>query len=296
MPMKYLFAAMALLILMNACSGGEPEGALVADVIDTESSVDEPVETVEVQDDSQVIIETPEREEAVFEDDTADRLAQQQVAIIEEIIESPPKLQPGDKTSIVEQMYENYQQLESYQFKTPLAAWFIHGDKARMLPFDPIRYTNFQEGNNFFREVFIDEVLFDLRGRTATGYCAGVDEGVNRQCAALELYEVPLTLRFGEHIIKLPHQYVEERLGEVPDREEHDKYTVQGLLTTKVTFQDGVEYFFYAKAGLPVRIASAPLKRVIFDSLVINQVRPEDVTHRSKDEIPSEEAFYQPTY
>ena len=289
--MKYLFAAMALLILLTACSGN-PEGAIVAEVIDTDSSVEETVEEV----DSQVIIETPERDSAIFEDDTAERLAQEQAEIIEEAIATPLKLQPGDRTSIVEQMYETYQQLESYQFKTFRGSWYIRGDKARLLPFDPIRFNRVQEGKNFFREIFIDEILFDLRGRTATGYCAGIDGTANRQCAALELYEVPFTLNYGEHMITLPHVWVEERLGEVPDREEHNKYTVQGIQTIRVTFQDGTEYYFYPRAGLPLRVVKGIHDKVIFDRLVINQVRPEDVIHRAKEQIPPEEAFFRATY
>lgn len=279
--MRYAIALVAVaLLVLAACKA--PEAPPTPEVA---PSLPAPAEKIE---------EAPPA--APAEDDTAERLAEEQKEKIIEYLETPPKLEPRDRTTIVEQMWDIASKLESYQFKTLAGAWFVRGEKVKHVPFNAIRKTDVMAGGTKYREVFIDEVFFDREERTATGYCTGWDENVRKQCASLGILDIAFPLSYDELMIKLPEDWVKEYLGEVPTEEEYEKYYVKNVLTNKAVFKDGVQMFFNPRAGLPLQIILGPLDKVSFDDLVINQVRPEQVVHRSRSEIPPEEMFYQPKY
>ncbi len=277
-----ILVLMAFLVACTVAPAPKEPAAPAADV----APAPEPVKSME------------EERKPVLEDDTAARLAKEQEQKIIETLESPPKLPPRDRTTAVEQMWNTFTTLSSYQFKTPQGAYFVRGDKIKSVPFNAIVKHDFSQGSQFWRQIYIDEIILDRGAKTATGYCAGLSQDVNRQCANLQLHDVPFTLSYDEFATKLPEDWVKEYINQIPTHEEAEKYYLKSLLTTRVQFKDGTEMSFFPKAGLPVQIIpqGRNLDKIIFDDIVVNQVRPEDIAHRSKKDIPVEEQFYKPRY
>jgi hypothetical protein len=232
----------------------------------------------------------------VLEDDTAERLAREQAAKIAEELNTVTKAEPGDRVTFVEQMLEHYNNLDSYQFKTERGTFYARGDKVRVLLNDPVIKYNVVRGNTTYRQVYMDELIFDRDDKTATGYCAGITEAVNRYCAQLSLHDLDFPLAFSEHWTKMPDEWVREYSSQMSADEEYEKYYIDNRETARITFKDGTEMYFLEKGGVPMKIVKVPLTRVTYDSLVINSVRPEDVLHRSKLDIPAMESFYKPIY
>jgi hypothetical protein len=101
-----------------------------------------------------------------------------------------------------------------------------------------------------------------------------------------------------EQNIALPHDWLFQYLEEEPDSLEANKYYVKGRASTTARFNTDpiIELHIDPLTGLPMRVdtlkGSVLVKRVDFEKLSANSVRDVDVTHRSRDEIPSSEAFY----
>ena len=281
--MKKAFALSFLLFFLVAC-GQQPE----PEIPEPSSAV-----VVELQPEPE-----PEPEpEPVIETETAERLAEEQKEIIIETIEHPPKLEVRDRTTIAEQMWEIYQGLDSYQFKTETGDWFARGEKVRLLPFDAFRRTDVKgtDGESY-HEVFIDEIIFDREEKTATGYCTGDDDTTRRQCAAKGIFDIALVLDYTEFMIILPDDWVKAYLDVQPVDEDYAKYFIESRETFRVEYPDGVEMFFFPRAGLPLKVVKSAMESYRFDKVVINQVRPEDVIHRAREDIPAKEYFYNQNY
>lgn len=240
---------------------------------------------------------TPAEEEKIVmpQDDLAERLAQEQAERIADALENPPKLEPRDRETFVEQMWKAYSLLESYKFRNAQGSWYIRGEKVKFLPVSPLILYDVKRGEKTYRQVYLDELFFDVQEKTLTAYCFGFSESVNRQCAGLELYDLPFSLPYEQHMIKLPHDWVKEFMNKIPVNEEHEKYYVKNIETTRLKFEDGTEIYFFARAGLPLRIAKG-YDITNYEDVVNDQVRPEDVIHRSKKDIPAQETFYQTPY
>ncbi len=284
------FLALAVLLLIIACSPQQPVTTAPQEPVVAVATEPVPPVVADIREASE------EPEKAVLDTETAERLAQEQAEKARETLEHPPKLEPRDRTTIVEQLWQTFSELESYQFKTAYGAWFVRGDQVRYLPFKPISKTNFKQENNVFKEVYIDEVIFSAGSQTATGFCTGASEESNIHCEGLRLHDIPFTLAYTDFMIKLPSDWVKEYLNEAPVSEDAGKYYVKSVLTTRVQFKDGTDWYFNPKAGLPVQIIRGSLNKITFDDIVVNQVPPEKVIHRSRKDIPPEEPFYETNY
>jgi hypothetical protein len=281
--MKHILALIVLMIIAAGCVAEQQ-------AVPAEIPPAEPVPAA-------VPVPEPAAEERppAADDGTAERLAREQEERILETLEQPPKLAPRDRTTIVEQMWETYSALDSYQFRSAKGMWYVRGEKVRFLPVDAVMKSDVMLNNKMYRQVLLDELVFDTEERTLTGYCFGFEESVNNQCANLELHDIAFPLTYGEFMIKLPHEWAREYLTKTPIAEEHEKYYVKNIETIRVRFEDGTEMYFFARAGLPVKIVRGT-EITSYDGLVVNQVRPEDVIHRSKKDIPASEAFSRTPY
>jgi len=233
---------------------------------------------------------------AMPEDDLAERLAKEQEEKILESLETVPKVETRERTTIAEQMYQTYLNLDSHKFNTPEGLWMVRGDKAKLVPRTAIRLINVKAGEKTYRDVYIDEIIFDRDDKTAVGYCAGFDEDVNMQCAHFELYDIQFQLTYSTYMRKLSDDWLKEYLTKTPSNEEYEKYYIDNVETVRVHYPDNVEMYFNPRAGLPTLVVFGQLDRTKYDDLVINQVRPEDVIHRSKKDIPPEEQFKSTIY
>jgi len=294
--MKKLLAMLVLLTVLAACNQQQQLDKR-ADVPAAEPAAEPAVVVQEPE--PAVIVETPEEdaeEPPVLDDGTAERLAQEQADKIAESLETVPKATPSDRTTVVEQMYETYQGLKSYQFRTFEGTYFVRGEKVRMIPRNAIRMLKVTFNGKEYRDVYIDEITFDREEKIATGYCFGFEEDVNRQCAHFELHDIPFPLVYTAHMRKLPDEWVKEYLNKVPVNEEYEKYYVNDMETTRVYFPDGIQMFFNPRAGLPVWVLFPNDEKTVYEDIVINRARPEDVIHRSRKDIPQTELFTLPKY
>jgi hypothetical protein len=254
---------------------------------------------------AQPVQEVPPAEEAIAdepepssppEDDLAERLAQEQAEKIAEQLETPPKLEPRQRTTIGQQMWDIYSGIDSYQFKALTGAWFVRGEKVKYIPYKAIRLRDITIQGKLYRDAYADEIIFDRNDMTATAYCTGHDENIRQPCANLDITDKPFLLPYEPNMIKLPDNWLKEYKDKQPTLEEYEKYYVKNVLTTKAVYSDGVELYFFPKAGIPLQVVEGPLRKTVYDDIVVNQVRPEDVIHRSRSEIPEGELYFRQKY
>jgi hypothetical protein len=296
--MKQLIAAVVLALFLISCTA--PQASLPEQREDKKAMApaegELPAEEPEPAVDEQA--ESEEERRPSLKDDTADRLAAEQAAKIEESLGTVQKVEPRDRVTGIERMQETFKGIASYQFKTAKGKYFVRGEKVKFLPSDPVMKTNVKKGETLYRQVYLDEIILDVQEKIATGYCIGAEDDTSSQCAQLKLHDIAFPLPFDEYIIKLPQDWLLEYVDDVPVVEDHEKYYVKGLQTTLLKFKDGTELYFFPKAGLPVQVVPLgdALKKRSYEDLVVNQVNPEDVIHRSRADIPAYEAFYKPAY
>jgi hypothetical protein len=284
--------ALFVLILLFGC--GAPEVAEEKNEVPVEPSVSEPAaapaEPVPVRED--VVIERQQ----VLDDGTKEAVVRAEEKRIVEAIANPQPLPQRTRTTIVGQMLDTYNKIDSYQFKTSEGVYYVRGDKVRFLPRNALNLRNFMQGDQKYYEIFVDEIVFDRTDKTATGYCFGFDEKVRRDCEMLELFDKAFKLQYNETFKKMPDDWLKEYEKIAVGDEQEERYFLNSIETTRVAFKDGVQMYFFPLAGLPIKIVKGPLESIVFENLVINRVNPEDVIHRARDQISPNEVFYQLRY
>ncbi|MEM4247278.1 MAG: hypothetical protein QXR48_01785 [Candidatus Woesearchaeota archaeon] len=280
------FLALFTLLMLAACTAETPiEPALPQPAVQPEAV--EPV--AETQ-------EPEEHQAPVLEDDTAKRLAQEQAEKIAESLEHIQTFPTRERKTIVGEMADVYNTLDSYKFKTSKGTFYVRGNKVRVLLRTPIIKRGIMQGTTRYSEIVVDEVILDRFRKEATGYCFGITEETRNECGTLKIFDTAFNLSYDEVAEKMPDDWLKEYLNVPPVEEEHEKYFLNGIETIRVRFKDGVEMYFSPRAGLPIKVVKGPLDRYEYDNLVPNQVRPEDVIHRSREEIPATELFYKQIY
>jgi hypothetical protein len=281
------FLAFLVLLAMISCTVPQapPEAA--------PEPIAQPIEEAQEAPEELVAEEPPRAPPA---DGLAERLAQEQAEKIAKQLETVTKVEPRQRTTIGQQMWDVYSGIDSYQFKALTGAWFVRGEKVKFIPYNAIRLRDITIHGKLYRDAYADEIIFDREEKIATGYCTGNDENIRQPCANLDITDKPFPLPYEPNMIKLPDDWLKEYRERQPTLEEYEKYYVKNVLTTKAVYSDGVELYFFPKAGIPLQVVEGPLKKTVYDDIVINQVRPEDVIHRSRSEIPEGEIYYRPKY
>ncbi len=189
------------------------------------------------------------------------------------------------------------QDVESYEFYNDNGKISVRGDLFKISLNNPLRHLSDQEGANTPAQDVITTIYVDRNKKTATGYCEGFDTGLRRECESNDLLDIPRTLNFDEHNLKLPEDWLWELLEEEPQRVETDKYYVNSKKVIRALFvleENELDIYFAEKTGLPVRISTKenglPSQRD-FMNLNANSVKETDVTHRDLSEIPSSDYF-----
>jgi hypothetical protein len=279
--MKRLIALL-IVLLLSACGTPQPSEPAAAEPV-----VAEPV--VEAQ-------PVQEEQAPATEDDTAERLAEEQEQKIIEVISQPQNLTARERKTIAGEMFDIFNTLDSYKFKSLKGTFFVRGDKARILLRNPVTMRGVMQGTTRYSEVLIDEVILDRAKKEAVGYCFGETEQTRNECGALEIFDTAFNISYSDFYIKMPDDWLKEYLNVPAVDEEYEKYFVNSVETVRVKFKDGVEMFFFPRAGLPIKVVKSKLDSYEYDNLVPNQARPEDVIHRSRESIPATESFYKQIY
>lgn len=287
--MKYITITM-LLFFLAACAAqtktpAEKEDLQKQIVQDIVEVTEEPV--------SQPEISEPE-EVTVSEDVTTKVKETIPTETHEEEITSPA--QP--RTRLYDFLDKFAQTVTGYSFKYGLNTYFSRGTKYKVILGNAVSVKDVMFGEQKKSLFYYDTIYIDRGAKTAAAYCEGHKSTINQQCDSLELYDLALILPYDSYTIKLPEDWLFEYLDTEPTLVDRNKNYIKSRITTLVKLVNGdtIDLNIDEMIGLPVRVdvkkGNVLVKRYEYEDLVSNKVRDVDVIHRSKSEIPTEEAFY----
>jgi len=206
---------------------------------------------------------------------------------------------PAQTRTKMYQFLDTYaKRVNGYEFFIGSDKYSYKNDRFRVILSNAQQVSNVKFGELSKSVYYYDTIYVDRVSKTAFAYCEGHQSTVNRQCAELELYDLAYPLPYLEQNIALPHDWLFQYLEQEPNSLEANKYYVKGRASTTARFNTDpiIELHIDPLTGLPMRVdalkGSVLIKRIDFEKLSSNTVRDVDVTHRSKNEIPSSEAFY----
>jgi len=190
------------------------------------------------------------------------------------------------------------QKVDSYYFIYKKDEYSVKGDKFRIQLANPVTVKDVKFGDLKKSLFYYDTVYINRAEKTAYAYCEGHDSQVNKQCAQLEIYDLAYPVVYSEYNKPLPEDWLRTYLDQEPTQLVANKYYIGGRATT-TAFLEGtpeLELSFDPMTGLVIRADQKKGEQLIsrydYEKLAHNLVKEVDVNHRSKDEIPSTEAFY----
>jgi len=208
-------------------------------------------------------------------------------------IESPTEeIEPDIPTYQFIKKYENrglgYQYIYNHNQNK------IKGDRIRIKLELPKKIGQVTIKETYYPSFYIDTIYLNRKNNEALGYCEK-----DKYCFSKGLIDVPLRLNYADYKEKTPDEWLYEYAIKQPDLFEERKYYVEEKQTSRATYkteQGEIRIYYDINIGLPVRIEKQigeyPSTRMTYSDLTAGTVRDIDVIHRSKDEIPPEEAFY----
>lgn len=196
---------------------------------------------------------------------------------------------------------ETYQFVELYDKTKPgyqyvyITEWHrVKGNKVKIELNIPKKFRSILIEGKEYPIFYVDRIYLDRSKQEVIGYCEK-----DPTCFSEELLDVPLKLDYTEFKEKTPDEWLYEYGSQQPDLFEERKYYIKNQLTTRATYttETGeIRIYFDPKIGLPLRIekqiGNYPMEITEFFELTAGTVRDIDVIHRTRDEIPPEEAFY----
>jgi hypothetical protein len=188
--------------------------------------------------------------------------------------------------------------VKSYSFTHKNNDYFVKGTRYKIHLYTPIIVKNVKFGEMQKQLFYYDTVYVDRMAKTAITFCEGHKSSTNSQCYDLKLYDLAYPVPFKEYDIILPEDWLLSNVNNEPNQLEENKYYVKGRASVFVRFETdpALELSIDPGTGLIMQAdtkkGSQMLSRVEYTDLVSNLVRDVDVEHRSKEEIPTEEAFH----
>ncbi len=298
--MKYLPIILIAALFLAACGAPDSDTKELADKL-KEDAAHADKEQPETQEEVQAEPEqTPVEEVEVVEEKVEEKPAEQPKektaaeVIAEEETVSPPK----PRSKIYDFLDVFRKKVESYSFTYKRDSYSVRGKKFKIILSNAPTAKGVTFGEVEKNLFYYDTIYVDRAAKTAMAYCEGHTSLVNRQCADLELYDLALPVSFSDYNLLLPEDWLYNYLDKTPSEMDPNKYYIDGRVTSFVKFEGNpqVELNFDPGTGLVLRAdqkeGTALIARNDYEKLATNRVRDVDVIHRSKSEIPSEEAFY----
>lgn len=300
---KSVFIILAsLLLILAACGTNNSDSAAkeIADELKNQESQDITVESPEVEETVQETTPEPVQESTpspltgMSSIDVVDPSEIPIATNVEEDIVAPAQT----RTKMYQFLDTYAERVNGYEFFIGSNKYSYKNDKFRVILANAPQISNVKFGELSKSVYYYDTIYVDRVSKTAFAYCEGHLSTVNRQCAELELYDLAYPLPYLEQNIALPHDWLFQYVEEEPDSLEANKYYVKGRASTTARFNTDptIELHIDPLTGLPMRVdtlkGSVLVKRVDFEKLSSNSVRDVDVSHRTRSEIPSSEAFY----
>ncbi len=271
----------------------EHDGACCIDVNENGSCDDQEEPEAFEKVEEKIIEPTPEPVEAPAEEPAAPAEAPAETPA--ETPAEPKRELP--KTKLEELMEAYAQGVTSYSYRFNGNKWLIRGDKSRVKLADVLKLSSVQLNGKHYQLFYIDNVYLEAPNRKATGYCEGTHQEYGRQCASLEIRDIPYELSYADYQDKKPADWLFDYYLKEPLRIETTAYYVKGRQTTLIIWDDEgteVKMYFDNKIGLPLKVEltqGTATDLYSYDDLTANTVRDADVRHRNIGEIGSEEAF-----
>lgn len=302
--MKSLVLAVltTMLLVLAACGTDNSDSAAkeIAEELKNQEPQDITVESPEVEETVQEITPEPVQENnpspltGMSSIDVVDPSEIPIATNVEEDIVAPAQT----RTKMYQFLDTYAERVNGYEFFIGSDKYSYKNDKFRVILANAPQISNVKFGELSKSVYYYDTIYVDRVSKTAFAYCEGHLSTVNRQCAELELYDLAYPLPYLEQNIALPHDWLFQYVEEEPDSLEANKYYVKGRASTTARFNTDptIELHIDPLTGLPMRVdtlkGSVLVKRVDFEKLSSNSVRDVDVSHRTRSEIPSSEAFY----
>ena len=175
------------------------------------------------------------------------------------------------------------------------------GDLIKIL-LDKIEYIElFQENNGDKELAYFDVIYVDLKNNNITAFCEGSSiKQILGTCIEENLMDVPLKIPLSryekEFKIELPSEILYSLFDDDVTiiRVDENKYTLQNRAATLVETEDQI-LFLDPLLGLPMKIefSEGGMDQVtVFDNLVSNKLKLEEMTYRPRSEIGTEEIFF----
>ncbi len=199
------------------------------------------------------------------------------------------------RTRLYDYLDKFAQTVTGYSFKYGVNSYFSRGTKYKVILNNAVSAKDVMFGEEKKSLFYYDTVYIDRGSKTAIAYCEGHKSAVNSQCDSLELYDLALPVPYESYMIKLPEDWLFEYLDTEPILVDKNKNYIKNRVATLIRFSNGeiIDLNVDELIGLPLRVdikkGDALIKRYEYEDLVSNKV---SVIHRSKSEIPTEEAFY----
>lgn len=252
--------------------------------------------------------EKSQEQEIVIEEVPEEKITEQEELPLEEAeaIEETPEItaevvaeepvikveSPNSETYQFIELYENKQLGYQYIYNTE---W--HKVKQNKIKIDlnmPKKYTPIEIQGKTYPIFFVDTIYLDRNKQEAKGYCEK-----DPTCFGEDIMDISLPLNYDEFKDKTPDEWMYEYGPKKPSLFEERKYYIKGKQTTRAIYptETGeIRVYYDPKTGLVIRIENQigehPMQLTEYFDLTAGTVRDVDVIHRTKDEIPPEEAFY----
>jgi len=291
--MKYLSLIVISLLILAACAAPEPSKAKqIADDIKKQAEEPKAEATTPPSESNET---SPVAQEAISAStETPDEDLQKTLT------ETVKEVTAGNATRT--KMYDFLdtfaKNVRSYQFKYKRNAYYAKGTRYKIILDAPVIVKNVKFGEMQKQFFYYDTIYVDRAAKTAIAFCEGHESHVNSQCTELDLFDLAYPASYEEYDIILPEDWLLANLNNVPSQIEGNKYYIKGRASIFVRFETNpaLELNIDPSTGLimqaDLKKGSQLVSRNEYLDLVSNEVRDVDVEHRSKEEIPSSEAFY----
>jgi hypothetical protein len=187
--------------------------------------------------------------------------------------------------------------VKSYQFRFKINNYYVKGTRYKIILDSPVIVKYVQFGDLKKNLFYYDTVYVDRAAKTAIAFCEGHESQVNAQCTNLNLYDLAYPVDYKDYDIILPEDWLLSNLDKEPNLFEANKYYVKGRASVFVRFDTSpaLELSIDPGTGLIMQAETKNGNQLVsrneYTGLVSNLVRDVDVQHRSKEEIPTNEAF-----
>jgi len=252
------------------------------------------VKTVEIDSEKQDEKQAIESADASTEEETEEP----EETVAEETKESASI----DASTLLGQLMKTYtEKVNSYKYQYNSNWYYVLGNDVKIKLSNAQQFSGMSINGTHYPVIYVDTVYMNMINKTTTGYCEGSDPNLGlRQCAQLELIDVPYPLSYANYYTKRPDEWLFEVYTLDPEvKTETGYYYLGPRKVRRLEYTIGITktiMYYDEKIGLPVKVEQYVndqfSKLWLYDFLSINTVKEKNMRHRLANETSSKEDFY----